>query len=229
VLDERVISAPVIREPILGGSGQISGNFTVQSANDLAVLLRAGALPAPLKILEERTVGPDLGADSIAAGRNATILGFLLVCAYMVAAYGMFGGFAIVALVLNLFLILGALSLLQATLTLPGIAGILLTMGMAVDANVLINERIREEARLGKSPIAAMDAGFGRAFSTILDSNLTTLLAMVVLFAMGSGPVRGFAVTISIGIATSMFTAIMVSRLMMVQWLRRRRPAMLPV
>jgi preprotein translocase subunit SecD len=229
VLDDRVISAPVIREPILAGSGQISGNFTVQSANDLAVLLRAGALPAPLKILEERTVGPDLGADSIAAGRNATVIGFVLVMAYMVAGYGVFGIFANMALIANVFMLIGALSILQATLTLPGIAGILLTLGMAVDANVLINERIREETRIGKSPLAAMEAGFGRAFATILDSNLTTLLAMVILYALGSGPVRGFAVTISLGIATSMFTAILLARLLMMTWWRRRRPAALPV
>ena len=229
VLDGKVISAPVIREPILGGRGQISGNFSFAQANDLAVLLRAGALPAPLKIIEERTVGPDLGADSIAAGRNATVVGFLLVVGYMLWAYGLFGVYAVVALVLNLFLIIAALSVMQATLTLPGIAGILLTTGMAVDANVLINERIREETRLGKSPIAAIDAGFSRAFGTILDSNLTTLLAMLLLFAFGSGPVRGFAVTISIGIATSMFTAMLVTRLMIVQWLRRRRPAALAV
>jgi protein-export membrane protein SecD len=229
VLDDRVISAPVIREPILAGSGQISGNFTVQSANDLAVLLRAGALPAPLKILEERTVGPDLGADSIAAGRNATVIGFVLVMAYMVAGYGLFGIFANMALIANVFMLIGALSILQATLTLPGIAGILLTLGMAVDANVLINERIREETRIGKSPLAAMEAGFGRAFATILDSNLTTLLAMVILYALGSGPVRGFAVTISLGIATSMFTAILLARLLMMTWWRRRRPAVLPV
>ena len=229
VLDDKVISAPVIREPILAGSGQISGNFTVQSANDLAVLLRAGALPAPLKILEERTVGPDLGADSIAAGRNATIFGFVLVMTYMLFGYGLFGVFANVALISNVFMLVGALSILQATLTLPGIAGILLTLGMAVDANVLINERIREETRLGKSPLAAMEAGFGRAFATILDSNLTTLLAMVILYALGSGPVRGFAVTISFGIATSMFTAILVSRLLMMTWWRQRRPSALPV
>ncbi len=229
VLDDKVISAPVINEPILAGSGQISGNFTIQSASDLAVLLRAGALPAPLKILEERTVGPDLGADSIAAGRNATIIGFLLVMAYMVTGYGLFGVFANLALISNVFMLIGALSILQATLTLPGIAGILLTLGMAVDANVLINERIREETRVGKSPLAAMEAGFGRAFGTILDSNLTTLLAMVILYALGSGPVRGFAVTISLGIATSMFSAILVARLLMMTWWRQRRPAALPV
>ncbi|HYM30593.1 MAG TPA: protein translocase subunit SecD [Candidatus Cybelea sp.] len=229
VLDNKVLSAPNIREPILGGSGQISGSFTVQSANDLAVLLRAGALPAPLKIIEERTVGPDLGADSIRAGEIASAIGFTLVVLFMFASYGFFGLLANVALLFNLFLILGALSLLQATLTLPGIAGILLTIGMAVDANVLINERIREETRHGKTPLAAMDAGFTRAFATILDSNLTTLIKMALLFAFGSGTVKGFAVTISLGIITSMFTAILGSRLMMATWLRRRRPQLLPV
>jgi preprotein translocase subunit SecD len=229
VLDDKVISAPVIREPILGGSGQISGNFTVQSANDLAVLLRAGALPAPLEVVEERTVGADLGADSIAIGSVATVVGFILVIVFMLTSYGLFGVFSDLALLLNTAIVIGALSALQATLTLPGIAGILLTLGMAVDANVLINERIREEARLGKTPLAAIDAGFGRAFATILDSNLTTLLAMVLLYVFGTGPVRGFAVTISIGIATSMFTAILIVRLMILQWLKLRRPARLPV
>ncbi len=229
VLDNKVISAPVIREPILGGSGQISGNFTVQSANDLAILLRAGALPAPLRVIEERTVGPQLGADSIRSGVEASIIGFLLVVGYMTVSYGLFGIFANAALIANLFLILGVMSALQATLTLPGIAGILLTTGMAVDANVLINERIREEYLLGKSPLAAMEAGFARAFTTIFDSNSTTLIKMAILFALGAGPVRGFAVTISIGILTSMFTAILLTRLLMVFWYRRRRPAALPV
>lgn len=229
VLDNKVLTAPRINEPILGGSGQISGNFTFASANELAVLLRAGALPAPLKVIEERVVGPDLGADSIRAGTMATIIGFVLVCAFMIVTYGLFGVFSVIAVALNLVLILGALSTMQATLTLPGMAGILLTIGMAVDANVLINERIREEAKLGKTAIASLDAGFGRAFSTILDSNLTTLLAMLILFAFGSGPVRGFAVAISIGIITSMFTAITVVRLMMISWLHRVRPKHLAI
>lgn len=229
VLDNKVLSAPVIREPILGGSGQISGNFSVTEANDLAVLLRAGALPAPLKVIEERVVGPDLGADAIRAGIIAIIIGFVLVNLFMIAAYGLFGVFAVIAVTLNLALILGILSAMQATLSLPGIAGILLTIGMAVDANVLINERIREEARLGKSVIASLDAGFSRAFSTILDSNLTTLIAMAILFAIGSGPVRGFAVAISVGIITSMFTAILVVRMMMVLWLKSARPKSLAV
>ncbi|MDW8444727.1 MAG: protein translocase subunit SecD [Acetobacteraceae bacterium] len=229
VLDDKVITAPVIREPITGGRGQISGNFTAASANDLAVLLRAGALPAPLTVVEERTVGPELGADAIRAGMIALAVGFVLVVAWMLLFYGLFGAFAVVALVVNLILLLAALSLMEATLTLPGIAGILLTLGMAVDANILINERIREETRRGRTPLNAMEAGFKRAYATILDSNLTTLFAMAMLYAFGSGPVRGFAVTISVGIVCSMFSAIVFVRLLMVQWYRGRRPAALPV
>jgi preprotein translocase subunit SecD len=229
VLDDKIVSAPVIREPILGGTGQISGNFTVQGANDLAVLLRAGALPAPLQVLEERTVGPDLGADAIRAGIIAVAIGFVLVVAYMVAAYGFFGLLADFALLLNLMITIGVLSILQATLTLPGIAGLLLSIGMSVDANVLINERIREETKLGKTPLAALDAGFSRAYSTILDANTTTLLKMLLLFLLGSGAVKGFAVTVSIGIAASMFTAIVLVRLMMVTWARRSRVRALAV
>jgi len=229
VLDNKVISAPVIREPILGGRGQISGNFTSASAQDLAVLLRAGALPAPLKVIEERTVGPELGADAIKAGIYACITGFFLVVVYMALAYGLFGMFANVALLVNLVLIISAMSLLGATLTLPGIAGILLTLGMSVDANVLINERIREEIRHGRTPLSAMEAGFSRAMATIIDSNLTTLIKMVILFALGTGPVRGFAVTISLGIITSLFTATMLVRLFIIWWYRWRRPTTLPV
>jgi len=229
VLDRKVISAPVIREPILGGSGQISGSFTIQSAQDLALLLRAGALPAPLTILEERSVGPGLGADSIAAGKIASIIGIIAVVVFMGAAYGLFGFLADIALIFNMVLILGALSFLQATLTLPGIAGIVLTIGMAVDANVLVLERIREEVRAGRTPISAIDAGYSRAFSTIIDANLTTLIAALLLYAFGSGPVRGFAVTLSIGIVTSMFTAIMLTRLFVVTWLRRTKPDALPL
>jgi len=229
VLDNKVISAPVIREPILGGSGVISGSFTFESANDLALLLRAGALPAPLTILEERTVGPGLGADSIAAGEIASLTGLALVVIFMVLAYGLFGVLADIALIFNIALIMAALSVLQATLTLPGIAGIALTIGMAVDANVLIFERIREEIRSGRTPISAIDAGYRRALSTIIDSNVTTLIAAVLLFQFGSGPIRGFAVTLSIGIMTSMFTAIMVTRLLIVGWLRKRRPQVLPI
>ena len=229
VLDDEVISAPQIREPILGGSGQISGNFTFQSANDLALLIRAGALPAPLTILEERTVGPGLGADSIAAGRVASIIGLSLVVVFMIAVYGLFGIMANVALLVNMLLIASVLSVLQATLTLPGIAGIVLTIGMAVDANVLIFERIREEVRNGRTPISAVDAGYARAITTIIDANVTTLIAAVLLFQFGSGPIRGFAVTLSIGIVASMFSAIMLTRLMVVTWLRRTRPSTITI
>ncbi len=229
VLDDKVISAPVIREPILGGNGIISGSFTTESAQDLSLLLRAGALPAPLLILEERTVGPSLGADSIAAGEVASVIGLIAVLVFMAAAYGLFGLMANVALLINLVLIMGTLSALQATLTLPGIAGIVLTVGMAVDANVLIFERIREEIRGGRTPISAIDAGYRRALSTIIDSNFTTLIAALLLFGLGAGPIKGFAVTLSIGIITSMFSAIMVTRLMVVVWLRRRRPQAIPI
>ncbi len=229
VLDGKVISAPVIREPITGGRGQISGNFTAQSANELAVLLRAGALPAPLTVVEERSVGPELGADSIRAGLLAVIAGAILVVAYMLASYGLFGVFANIALVFNLFLTLAALGLLEATLTLPGIAGILLTLGMSVDANILINERIREEARKGRGLIRSLEAGYTKALATITDANLTTLIKMIILYGVGSGTVKGFAVTISFGIITSMFTAIMVTRLMASHWYRRFRPKVLPI
>lgn len=229
VLDKKVISAPVIREPILGGSGIISGNFTVQSASDLALLLRAGALPAPLTTLELRTVGPSLGADSIHAGALASIVGVALVVVFMFLFYGLFGLFADIALVFNLSLMLGSLSVLGATLTLPGIAGIALTMGMAVDANVLIYERIREEIRAGRSMLSALDAGFKRAFGTIFDSHFTTLVAGVLMFWLGSGPVRGFAVTLSIGVLTSLFSAILVTRLLIVTWLRRTKPKEIPI
>jgi preprotein translocase subunit SecD len=229
VLDDKVISAPVIREPILGGSGVISGSFTTESARDLALLLRAGALPAPLQVLEQRVVGPDLGADSIAAGKIASIIGMIGVLVFMILAYGLFGVFANIALIVNVTLLMGAMSALNATLTLPGIAGIVLTIGMAVDANVLIYERIREETRNGRPIISAIDAGFQRAWTTILDSNITTLIAGLVMFELGSGPIRGFAVTLSIGIVTSMFTAVMVTRFVIIGWLRWRRPKTLPI
>jgi preprotein translocase subunit SecD len=229
VLDNKVISAPVIRDAICGGSGVISGNFTTQTAQDLAVLLNSGALPVQLKIIEERSVGPDLGADSIRAGVYACAVGFLMVATYMVLAYGLFGVFADIALLFNLILTIALLSLLGATLTLPGIAGMLLTLGMSVDANVLINERIREETKLGRSPVAALDAGFRRAFSTIFDANVTTLIKMAILYSLGSGSVKGFAVTISLGICTSMFTAIVFVRWVISVWLRRTRPAALRV
>ncbi|MBV9250095.1 MAG: protein translocase subunit SecD [Acetobacteraceae bacterium] len=229
VLDEKVISAPVIREAITGGRGQISGNFTAASANDLAVLLRAGALPAPLTVVEERSVGPELGADSIRAGAISLAVGFVLVIAFMAFFYGLFGWFANVCLVVNLVLMLAIMSLLQATLTLPGMAGILLTLGMAVDANILINERIREEQRNGRPPLQALEHGFQRAYNTIFDSNATAFLAHVMLFAFGSGPVRGFAVTITVGIATSLFTAWMLTRLLVSRWYLAVRPKLLPV
>lgn len=229
VLDKKIISAPVIREAILGGTGQISGNFSVTEANDLAVLLRSGALPAKLTIIEERTVGASLGEDSIAAGKIAGILGLALVVGFILVSYGLFGVLANLALAVNIALIVGVLSALQATLTLPGIAGIVLTMGMAVDANVLIFERIREEARAGKSVIASIDSGYSRALGTILDANITTFIAALVLFWLGSGPIRGFAVTLSIGIITSVFTAFTLTRLMVALWVRMRRPAAVPI
>jgi preprotein translocase subunit SecD len=229
VLDNEVISAPVIREPILGGSGQISGNFTVESANTLAILLRAGALPAPLTIIEERTVGPGLGQDSIEKGKLAAYAGTAMVVIFMFLTYGLFGLFANIAVAINVAMIFGVLSLLNATLTLPGIAGIVLTVGIAVDSNVLIYERIREEVRAGKSAIMAIDAGFTRALATILDSNITTFIAAAVLFYIGTGPVRGFAVTLGIGIITTVFTAFTLTRLMVATWFRIRRPRVVPI
>ncbi len=229
VLDNKVIEAPVIREPILGGSGEISGRFTVQQANDLAILLRAGALPAPLTIIEERTVGPGLGQDSILAGEHAAYVGAALVIIFMFATYGLFGLFANIAVAVNVAMIFGVLSLLSATLTLPGIAGIVLTVGIAVDSNVLIYERIREEVRTGRTAINAIDAGFSRALATILDSNITTFIAAAVLFYIGTGPVRGFAVTLGIGILTSLFTAFTLTRLIMAYWVRMWRPRTVPI
>ena len=229
VLDNEVISAPVIREPILGGSGQISGNFTVQQANDLAILLRAGALPAPLNIVEERTVGPGLGRDSIESGKIAAYVGTALVVAFMFATYGLFGLFANIAVFVNVAMIFGILSLLQATLTLPGIAGIVLTVGMAVDSNVVIFERIREEFRNGRSAITAVDSGFKEALRTIVDANVTSLIAGLILFYIGTGPVRGFALTLSIGIVTTMFTAYTLTRLMIAMWVRWMRPSSIPI
>ena len=228
VLDNKVLSAPNIREAILGGQAQISGNFTVQSANDLAVLLRAGALPATLNIIEERTVGPGLGADSISAGENAGIIGAVLVVVFMLGAYGFLGVIANIALTVNVILLFAVLTVIGSTLTLPGIAGIVLTIGMAVDSNVLIYERIRDERRQGRSVIQAIDAGFQKALATILDANITTLIAAVVLFFLGSGPVRGFAVTLAIGIITTVFTAFTLTRWLVAAWVRRQRPKELP-
>ena len=229
VLDGKVISAPVIREPILGGSGVISGHFTAESATDLAVLLRAGALPAPINVIEERTVGPGLGADSVAAGRISAVLGFAAVALAMLLFYGFFGLFAVVALIFNLLMIFALLSIFGATLTLPGIAGIILTIGTAVDANVLIFERMKEELRFGRSAISAMDAGYSRALSAITDANITTLIAALLMFVLGSGPIRGFAVTLSIGTITSVFSAVMLTRLFIVWWFRSAKPKALPL
>jgi len=229
VLDEEVVSAPVIRQAITGGSGQITGNFTVEESTELAILLRAGALPAEMVFLEERTIGPELGADSIAAGERAALVAFAAVLVFMVLSYGLFGVFASVALVLNVVLIFGILSLIGATLTLPGIAGIVLTIGMAVDANVLVFERIREELKTAKGPARAIELGYSRALSAIVDANITTFIVAVILFALGSGPVRGFSVTLGIGILTSVFTAIYVTRLFIVTWFDRRRPKTIEV
>ena len=229
VLDNEVISAPVIREPITGGSGQISGSFTVQAANDLSILLRAGALPAPLTIIEERTVGPGLGQDSIEKGELAAYVGSIMVIVFMLLTYRLFGVFANIAVAINVAMIFGVLSLLNATLTLPGIAGIVLTVGIAVDSNVLIYERIREELRGGRTAISAIDAGFKRALSTILDSNITTFIAAAVLFYIGTGPVRGFAVTLGIGIITTVFTAFTLTSLIVAGWVRWKRPKTVPI
>ncbi|WP_171204990.1 protein translocase subunit SecD [Ruegeria sp. HKCCA0235A] len=229
VLDDEVISAPVIQSHIPGGSGIITGNFTVEESTNLAVLLRAGALPAGLEFLEERTIGPELGQDSIDAGKVATIVAFVAVLVFMALSYGLFGIFANIALIINVGLLFGLLSMIGATLTLPGIAGIVLTVGMAVDANVLIFERIREELKSAKGPARAIELGYEKALSAILDANVTTFITAVILFAMGSGPVRGFAITLGLGILTSVFTAIFVTRLMIVMWFERRRPKTIEV
>jgi protein-export membrane protein SecD len=229
VLDNQIISAPVIESAILGGSGRINGGFTVKTANDLAILLRAGALPTSLNIIEERTVGAELGADSISAGRVSAVAGLAMVALFMILRYGLFGVFADIALTLNVILLLAVLTLFGATLTLPGIAGIVLTMGMAVDANVLIYERIREEQRNGRSMLASIDTGFRRAMNTIIDANMTHLIASLILFELGSGPVRGFAVTLGVGIITSFFTAVMVTRLIVIAWLNMARPRKLAI
>ena len=229
VLDDEVISAPTIQSAITGGSGVITGNYSSESAQELALLLRSGALPAPLNILEERTVGAGLGADSIKAGVFASLIGFAGVLIFLLMAYGLFGLFTSITVFLNLFLMLGALSLIGATLTLPGIAGIILTIGMAVDANVLIFERMREEVKAGRSIKDAIETGFSFAWGTIIDSNLTTLIAAAVLFYFGSGPVRGFAVTLAVGIATSLFTSVTVTRLIITAWYNHFKPKALPI
>jgi len=229
VLDNKVISAPVIRSPILGGSGQIEGGFSVEEANNLSILLRAGALPAPLEILEEKTIGPGLGEDSIQSGKIATIIGLVGVLIFIILSYGRFGIYANIALILNIIMIIGILSLLQATLTLPGIAGIVLTIGMAVDSNVIIFERIKDEYSNGKNPFLSVESGYSKSFGTILDANVTTLIASLVLFFLGTGPVKGFAVTLSIGIVTSVFTAFIITRLIISIWLLKKKPAELNI
>ncbi|HGG65449.1 MAG TPA: protein translocase subunit SecD, partial [Rhodobacteraceae bacterium] len=229
VLDDEVISAPTIQSAILGGSGIITGNFTVEESTKLAVLLRAGALPAKMTFLEERTIGPELGQDSIDAGKIAAIVAGIGVLVFMILSYGLFGLFADIALIINVALIFGLLSMIGATLTLPGIAGIVLTVGMAVDANVLIFERIREELKAAKGPARAIELGYEKALSAIIDANITTFITAVILFVMGSGPVRGFAVTLGLGIITSVFTAIFVTRLIVVMWFERRKPKQIEV
>ncbi len=223
VRDRKVLTNPTIQSAILGGQGIITGRFTVEETTELALLIKSGSLAASLQIVEEQSVGPTLGKESIEAGKIASIIGLIGVVVFILIAYGLFGVFANIALVVNLMLIVGLLSLSQSTLTLPGIAGIVLTIGMAVDANVLIFERIREELRAGKTVITAIDTGYNRAFGTILDANITTFIAAVILFTLGSGPIKGFAVTLSFGIATSVFTAFMVTRLMVTTWLRMQK------
>ena len=223
VLDGKVISAPVIRDQIFS-EGQISGSFSIEESDELALLLRAGALPAPLAVLEERSVGPGLGSDSIEAGKLASIIGLIAVVIFMIASYGTFGVLAVAALTSNIIILVAALSALGATLTLPGIAGIVLTIGMAVDANVLIFERIREELKRGRKIVQSVNSGFKQATATIIDANLTTLAAALFLYFLGSGPIKGFSVTLAIGVLTSMFTAVMVTRMLVVLWLNYRRP-----
>jgi protein-export membrane protein SecD len=229
VLDEKYITAPVIRSPILGGTGQIEGGFTVEEVQNLSVLLRAGALPADLTIVEERTVGPSLGRDSIRAGAIAAVVAGIAVIVFMIVCYGILGLFADIAMIINTFLMIGILTATGATLTLPGIAGIVLTMGMAVDANVLIYERMREEARIGRSTISAFESGFKLALATIVDSHLTALIAAIALFALGSGPIRGFAVAFAIGIISTLFTAYLLTRLIVATWVRQTRPKAVPL
>jgi protein-export membrane protein SecD len=229
LLDNQVLTAPTINEPICGGSGQISGNFTPESASELALMLNAGALPTPLTVIEERTVGAGLGQDAIDAGLRASMIAGVVTLVFMLLAYGLFGIFACLALIVNGILILGAMSMIGAALTLPGIAGLILTIAMAVDANVLIYERMREEAAAGRGPALSIDAGFSRAMITILDANLTTILAALILFQFGAGPVRGFAWTLSIGVVTSVFTAVLVTQILIAWWFRIARPKQLPI
>jgi protein-export membrane protein SecD len=229
VLDDRIVSAPTIISPIMTGSGQITGSFTIEEAEQLAIVLRSGALPAKLKVADRRVVDASLGADSIQAGVTATVVGIILITIFMLVAYGLFGLFALIAVYFNLILMIGILSSAGATLTLPGIAGILLTMGMSVDANVLQFERIREEKRAGRSPITSVEAGFDHSIMTIIDANMTHFIAGVVMFMLGAGPIRGFAITLAIGIATSLFTSVMLARLILAVWLRWTRPKYIPI
>jgi preprotein translocase subunit SecD len=229
VLDNRIVSAPTINSPIMTGNGIITGSFTPEEAEQMAIVLRSGALPAKLKVVDRRVVDPSLGADSIRAGVTASIVGVTLVAIFMIIAYGLLGVFAVVALLCNMFMMIGVLSGVGATLTLPGIAGILLTMGMAVDYNVLIFERIREEKRAGRSPVTSVEAGYDHAMTTIIDANVTHLIAALIMFNLGSGPVRGFALTLAIGVLTSIFTAVIVARLVMANWLKIFRPKWIPI
>ncbi|MES2032559.1 MAG: protein translocase subunit SecD [Pseudomonadota bacterium] len=230
VLDGKVISAPTIQSAITGGSGQITGNYTVETANNLAILLRAGALPAPLNVEEQRTVGAELGADAVAAGTISVVVGFVSILIFMLLAYGfLFGGISVIALMVNGLLIIAAMSATQATLTLPGIAGLILTLAVAVDANVLIYERMRDEFRTGRPLLSSMEAGFSKAMETIIDANLTTLIAAAIMFFFGAGPVRGFAWTLSIGVFTSVLTAVLVTQLLLGFWYRTARPKTLPI
>ena len=230
MLDGKVISAPTIQGAITGGTGQITGNFTIASASELVNLLNGGALPAPLKVEERRTVSAELGADAVQAGALSTAIGFVIIVAFMLLAYGLlFGGISVVGLLLNGLLIIAAMSLTGASLTLPGIAGLILTFAVAVDANVLIYERMRDEARAGRSVIASMDAGFGKAMATIIDANLTSLVAAGIMFVFGAGPVRGFAWTLTIGVFTSVFSAVLVSQVLLAYWLKVAKPKTLPI
>jgi preprotein translocase subunit SecD len=229
VLDNKVISAPNINEPITGGSGQISGNFTTESANNLAILLRAGALPAPLTVQEQQTVSAELGADAIRAGAISLMIGGVAIIVFIILAYGLFGVFAALALIVNVLLILGIMSMTQATLTFPGIAGLILTLAVAVDANVLIYERVRDEAHAGRTPIMALEHGYSRALVSILDANITSAISAIIMFQFGSGPIRGFAWTLLIGVVTSVFTAVVITQVLIGFWFRAKKPKTLPI
>ena len=229
VLDKRIISAPRIQSAITGGSGIINGNFTTESANQLAILLRSGALPAPLNIVEQRTVGAELGADAIRAGAISLAIGAAAIFAFIILAYGSFGIYAAIALIINVLMIIGALSMTQASLTLPGIAGVILTMAVAVDANVLIYERMRDEANSGRAPMAAADTGYKRALTSIIDANVTTMIAALILYYVGAGPVKGFAWTLAVGVVTSVFTAVLVTQVLIGWWFKVARPKSLPI